>query len=62
MWRSWWETTIVRGQDWQIINSKNKNRILGEKHFFKFVFLHGEKENLEEYSLNLASIEFSYSN
>jgi hypothetical protein len=51
---------VVRGQDQQIINSKNKNRILGKNIFSKKSFLHGEKENFEEYSLYLESAEFSY--
>jgi hypothetical protein len=54
-----WDT-VVRGQDRQIINSKNKNRILGKNIFSNFFFLHGEKENFEEYSLYLESTEFSF--
>jgi hypothetical protein len=51
---------VVRGQDWQIINSKNKNRILGKNIFSKKSFLYGEKENFEEYSLYLESAEFNF--
>jgi hypothetical protein len=53
-------TTLVWGQDRQIINSKNKNRILGKNFFFLISFLHGEKGNFEEYSLYLESTEFSF--
>jgi hypothetical protein len=53
------KSTVVRGKDWQIINSKNKNQILGENIFSKKIFLHGEKENFEKYSLDL---EFCYFN
>jgi hypothetical protein len=52
--------TVVRWQDEQIINSKNKNRILGKNIFFLKSFLHGEKENFEEYSLYLEYAEFSF--
>jgi hypothetical protein len=31
--------TVVRGQDWQIINSKNKNRILGKYIFSIFFYM-----------------------
>jgi hypothetical protein len=53
-------TTVVRGQDRQIINSKNKNQILGKNIFSKKSFLHGEKENFEEYSLYLESAELNF--
>jgi hypothetical protein len=52
--------TVVQGQDRQIINSKNENQILGKNIFSKKSFLHGEKENFEEYSLYLESTEFSF--
>jgi hypothetical protein len=51
--------TIVRGQDRQKNNFENKNQIF-EKKYFQTFFLHGEKENFEEYSLNLASAELSF--
>ena len=50
--------TIVRRQDRQKNNSENKNQIF-EKKEFSF-FLHGEKENFEEYSLNLAFAKLSF--
>jgi hypothetical protein len=53
-------TTVVRGQDRQIINSKNKNQILGKNIFSKKSFLHGEKENFEEYFIYLESAEFNF--
>jgi hypothetical protein len=43
--------TVVWGQGQQKNNSKNKNRNFEEIIFSKKVFLHGEKENFEEYSL-----------
>jgi hypothetical protein len=52
-------STVVRGQDRQIINSKNKNQILG-KNIFSIFFKNGEKENFEEYSLYLEFSEFSF--
>jgi hypothetical protein len=52
-------TTVVRGQDRQIINSKNKNQILGKNIFSKKSFLHGEKENFEEYSVYLEYAKLS---
>jgi hypothetical protein len=51
---------VLRGQDQQIINSKNKIRILGKNSFSKKKKLYGEKENFEEYSLDLESTEFSF--
>jgi hypothetical protein len=52
--------TVVRGQDRQMINSKNKNQILGKNIFSKNSFLLGEKEKFEEYSLYLESTELSF--
>jgi hypothetical protein len=52
--------TIVRGQGRQRNNSKNKNRNFEEIIFSIFIFLHGEKENFEEYSLFLESAEFTF--
>jgi hypothetical protein len=49
--------TVVRGQGRQKHNSKNKNRNF-EKKNFNF-FLHGEKKDFEEYSLNLEYAELS---
>jgi hypothetical protein len=48
-----WEPYRSPGQGWQKNNSKNKNRNFEEIFFQKKVFLHGEKENFEEYSLIL---------
>jgi hypothetical protein len=42
--------TVVRGQGRKKNNSKNKNRIFEKIIFSKKVFLHGEKDNFEEYS------------
>jgi hypothetical protein len=53
-------STIVWGHDRQKNNSKNKNQIFEIFFLFKICFLHGEKENFEEYSLNLASDELSF--
>jgi hypothetical protein len=52
--------TIVQGQDRQLINSKNKNRILGENIYFLKSFLHGEKGHFEEYFLYLESAKLSF--
>jgi hypothetical protein len=41
-------------------NSKNKNRNFEEIIFSKKSFLHGEKEDFEEYSLFLESAEFNF--
>jgi hypothetical protein len=53
--------TVVRGQGRQKNNSKNKNRNFEEIIFSNYFFLHGEKENFEEYSLFLESAELSFS-
>jgi hypothetical protein len=50
--------TVVRGQGRQKHNSKNKNRNF-EKKNFNF-FLHGEKKDFEEYSLNLEYAKLSF--
>jgi hypothetical protein len=42
-------------------NSKNKNRNFERNFFSKKSFLYGEKENFEEYFLNLAYAELSFS-
>ena len=60
-----WSTSTPRplilysGQDWQNNNSKNKKPNFWGKEFFNF-FLHGEKENFEEYFQNLASAELIF--
>jgi hypothetical protein len=52
--------TVVQGQGWQKNNSKNYNRIFEIIFYSNLIFLHIEKENFEEYSLNLESAEFSF--
>jgi hypothetical protein len=54
------KNTVVQGQGRQKNNSKNKNRNFEEIIFSKKVFLHGEKENFEEYSLFLESTQLSF--
>jgi hypothetical protein len=49
------------GQGRQKDNSKNKNQIFEETFFSKKSFLHGEKENFEDYFLNLEHVELSFS-
>jgi hypothetical protein len=48
------------GQGRQKNNSKNKNRNFEEIIFSILFFLHGEKENFEEYSIFLESAELSF--
>jgi hypothetical protein len=50
---------VVQGQDWQVINSKNKNRILG-KNMFSKKKLHSEKDNFEECFLYLESAKLIF--
>jgi hypothetical protein len=52
--------TIVRGKVGKKIILKVKTEILKKLFFQKKVFLHGEKENFEEYSLFLESAELSF--
>jgi hypothetical protein len=52
--------TVVQGQGRQKNNTKNKTKILRKLFFQKKAFLHGEKENFEEYSLILEYAELSF--
>jgi hypothetical protein len=52
--------TVVRGQGRQKNNSKNKNRIFEIIFYSILIFLYSEKENFEEYSLNLEFAKFSF--
>jgi hypothetical protein len=52
--------TVVRRQGRQKIILKIKTKILRKLFFQKKVFLHGEKENFEEYSLFLESAELTF--
>jgi hypothetical protein len=53
-------TTVVRGRVGKKIILKIKTEVLRKLFFQKKVFLHGEKENFEEYSLFLESAELSF--
>jgi hypothetical protein len=52
-------TTVVRGRVGKKIILKIKTEIL-RKFFFQFFFLHGEKENFEEYSLFLEFAKLTF--
>jgi hypothetical protein len=53
-------TTVVQGRAGKKIILKIKAKILRKLFFQKKVFLHGEKENFEKYSLFLESAELSF--
>ena len=52
--------SVVQEQVWQKNNTKNKNQNFEEIIFSKLFFLHGKKENFEEYSLFLESAKFTF--